>query len=49
METILFPVIVAMQTEGSTASRLLCGERKFNTAHVRKTAEALKLEASLQI
>jgi antitoxin component HigA of HigAB toxin-antitoxin module len=33
----------------STASRLLRGERKFNTAHVRKTAEALKLEASLLI
>lgn len=30
----------------STASRLLRGERKFNTAHVRKTAEALNLEAS---
>jgi len=25
----------------STASRLLRGERKFNTAHVRKTADAL--------
>jgi HTH-type transcriptional regulator / antitoxin HigA len=33
----------------STASRLLSGERKFNTAHVRKTAEALNLEASLLI
>jgi HTH-type transcriptional regulator / antitoxin HigA len=33
----------------STASRLLRGERKFNTAHVRKTAEALSLEASLLI
>lgn len=33
----------------STASRLLRGERKFNTAHVRKTAEALGLEASLLI
>jgi antitoxin component HigA of HigAB toxin-antitoxin module len=33
----------------STASRLLRGERKFNTAHVRKTAEALNLEASLLI
>ncbi len=31
----------------STASRLLRGERKFNTGHVRKTAEALGLEASL--
>ncbi len=30
----------------STASRLLRGERKFNTAHVRKTAEVLSLEAS---
>lgn len=30
----------------STASRLLRGERKFNTGHVRKTAEALNLEAS---
>ena len=33
----------------STASRLLRGERKFNTAHIRKTAEALNLEASLLI
>jgi HTH-type transcriptional regulator / antitoxin HigA len=33
----------------STASRLLRGERKFNTAHVRKTAEALNLDASLLI
>lgn len=33
----------------STASRLLRGERKFNTTHVRKTAEALGLEASLLI
>jgi antitoxin component HigA of HigAB toxin-antitoxin module len=33
----------------STASRLLRGERKFNTAHVRKTAEALNLDASLMI
>jgi antitoxin component HigA of HigAB toxin-antitoxin module len=33
----------------STASLLLRGERKFNTAHVRKTAEALNLEASLLI
>jgi antitoxin component HigA of HigAB toxin-antitoxin module len=33
----------------STASRLLRGERKFNTAHVRKTAEVLNLEASLLI
>jgi hypothetical protein len=33
----------------STASRLLRGERKFNTAHIRKTAEALHLEASLLI
>ena len=30
----------------STASRLLRGERRFNTGHVRKTAEALNLEAS---
>lgn len=28
----------------STASRLLRGERKFNTGHVRKTSEALSLE-----
>jgi len=33
----------------STASRLLRGERKFNTAHVRKTAEALNLDAALLI
>jgi len=33
----------------STASRLLRGERKLNTAHVRKTAEALGLEVSLLI
>jgi antitoxin component HigA of HigAB toxin-antitoxin module len=33
----------------STASSLLRGERKFNTAHVRKTAEALNLDASLLI
>jgi predicted transcriptional regulator len=33
----------------STAFRLLRGERKFNTAHVRKTTEALNLEASLLI
>jgi len=33
----------------STASRLLRGERKFNTAHVRKTAVALGLEPSLLI
>ncbi len=33
----------------STASRLLRGERKFNIAHVRKTAEALGLEPSLLI
>jgi HTH-type transcriptional regulator / antitoxin HigA len=30
----------------STASRLLSGERKFNTAHIRNTAKALGLEAS---
>ena len=30
----------------SIASRLLRGERKFNTSHVRKTAEALSLAAS---
>ena len=29
----------------STASRLLSGERKFNTTHIRKTAEALNLAA----
>jgi HTH-type transcriptional regulator / antitoxin HigA len=33
----------------STASRLLRGERKFNTTQVRKTAEALGLEVSLLI
>jgi predicted transcriptional regulator len=33
----------------STAFRLIRGERKFNTAHVRKTTEALNLEASLLI
>jgi HTH-type transcriptional regulator/antitoxin HigA len=33
----------------STASRLLRGERKFNTAHVRKTALALQIDASLLI
>ena len=33
----------------STASRLLRGERKFSTTHVRKTAEALGLEVSLLI
>jgi antitoxin component HigA of HigAB toxin-antitoxin module len=30
----------------STASRLLRGERKFSTAHVRKTAEALGIDPS---
>jgi antitoxin component HigA of HigAB toxin-antitoxin module len=33
----------------STASRLLRGERKFNTGHVRKTAETLGIEPSLLI
>jgi antitoxin component HigA of HigAB toxin-antitoxin module len=33
----------------STASRLLRGERKFNTSHVRKTAEELGIEPSLLI
>jgi len=33
----------------STASRLLRGERKFNTTHIRKTAEALNLDAALLI
>jgi HTH-type transcriptional regulator/antitoxin HigA len=33
----------------STASRLLRGKRKLNTAHVRKTEEALNLEAFLLI
>ena len=33
----------------STASRLLRGERKFNTAHIRKTADALGLNPSLLI
>ena len=32
--------------DSSTASRLLRGERKFNTAHGRKISEALGLEAS---
>jgi len=30
----------------STASRLLRGERKLNTAHVRKTVDALGIEAA---
>lgn len=33
----------------STASRLLRGERKLNTTHIRKTAETLGLEPSLLI
>lgn len=33
----------------STASRLLRGERKFNTSHVRKTAEVLNLRAPFLI
>lgn len=33
----------------STASRLLRGERKFNTDHIRKTAEKLHIEAALLI
>ena len=33
----------------STASRLLRGERKLNTDHIRKTAESLHIEASLLI
>jgi len=33
----------------STASRLLRGERKLNTEHIRKTAGALKIDASLLI
>ncbi len=33
----------------STASRLLRGERKFNTSHVKKTSAALGIEASLLI
>lgn len=33
----------------STASRLIRGERKFNTTHVRKTAEALTLDVSCLI
>ncbi len=33
----------------STASRLLRGERKLNTVHIRKTAEALNLKAALLI
>ena len=30
----------------STASRLLRGERKLNTAHIKKTAKALHLAAA---
>ena len=33
----------------STASRLLRGERKLNTDHIRKTAEALHIDAGLMI
>ena len=33
----------------STASRLLRGERKINTDHIRKTAEALHIDAALLI
>jgi len=33
----------------STASRLLRGERKLNTNHIRKTAEALHIEAGLMV
>ena len=33
----------------STASRLLRGERKFNTGHIRKTAGAFGLDAALLI
>jgi len=33
----------------STASRLLRGERKLNTTHIRKTADALNIEPSLLI
>jgi len=33
----------------STASRLIRGERKFNTAHIRKTAAMLNLDPALLI
>jgi antitoxin component HigA of HigAB toxin-antitoxin module len=33
----------------STASRLLRGERKLNTGHIRKTADALHIDAGLMI
>ena len=33
----------------STASRLLRGERKLNTDHIRKTSEALHIDAGLMI
>lgn len=33
----------------STASRLLRGERKLNTDHIRKTAEALHIDTGLMI
>lgn len=33
----------------STASRLLRGERKLNTDHIRKTAKALHIDAGLMI
>ncbi len=33
----------------STASRLLRGERKLNTDHIRKTAEALHIDAGLMV
>jgi len=33
----------------STATRLLRGKRKLNTHHIRKTAEALHIDAGLMI
>ena len=33
----------------STASRIIRGERKLNTTHIRKTADALKIDAGLLI
>lgn len=33
----------------STASRIIRGERKLNTTHIRKTADALNIDARLLI
>lgn len=38
-----------IDVDRSTASRLLRGERKLNTEHIRKTAQALHIEAGLLI